>query len=170
MDLDVENLSADLVTGGVRLMGKAAISLVSVMCRDHLRLSDFYQQAFGWPEIDGVGSPIFRALDTGPVAIGFHADDAYDLLGLAEWREGQGTAVHVTLDLGTPAEIDGAVDRLVDLGATVVKGPFTTYYDARQVVLTDPEGNVLRISSHQPTLDRGATASTGETSEERPGS
>lgn len=133
-----------------------AVALVSIMCRDHLRLSDFYQQAFGWAEIDGVGSPIFRALDTGPVAIGFHADEAYDLLGLAEWRKGHGTATHVTLDLGTPADVDAAVERLVGIGATVVKGPFTTYYDARQVVLTDPEGNVLRISTHQETLVRRA--------------
>lgn len=31
-----------------------------------------------------------------------------------------------------------------------VQGPFTTYYDARQVVFTDPEGNVFRISSSRP--------------------
>jgi hypothetical protein len=34
----------------------------------------------------------------------------------------------------------------------VVQGPFTTYYDARQVVFLDPEDNVLRVTDAQPAL------------------
>ncbi len=34
----------------------------------------------------------------------------------------------------------------------MVKGPFTTYYDARQVVYLDPEGNVFRVSDTQTAL------------------
>jgi predicted enzyme related to lactoylglutathione lyase len=132
--------------------GRASLNLVSLMCRDHHRQCEFYRQAFGWPEIDAVSSPIFRALDAGPVAIGFHADEAFDLLGLAEWRGGDATALHVTIDVGSAAAVDAAVAGLVALGATVVQGPFTTYYDARQVVLRDPEGNVFRISSSQDAL------------------
>jgi hypothetical protein len=34
----------------------------------------------------------------------------------------------------------------------VVKGPFTTYGDARQVVFADPEGNLFRVSDTQRAL------------------
>jgi uncharacterized glyoxalase superfamily protein PhnB len=129
----------------------ATAQLVSHFCRDHVALAAFYQQAFGFERVDEVTSEIFVALDAGGVALGFHADDAYDLLGLGERRDTL-SAHHVTFDLGTAAAVDAAVDVLVGLGATLVQGPFTTYYDARQAVLADPEGNVLRISDTQPAL------------------
>ncbi len=125
--------------------------LISIMCRDHGALADFYTAAFGFPRVPEVESPIFIALAAGGVALGFHADDAFDLLGVGE-RRGNAGAHHVTFDLGTPEAVDASVDRLCSLGATVVKGPFTTYYDARQVVFLDPEGNVFRVSDTQTPL------------------
>lgn len=127
------------------------IALVSRLCRDHRRLADFYVAAFGLREIPEVGSPIFVALDAGGVALGFHADEAHELLGTAD-RRGLLGADHVTFDLGTPDAVEASVERLVELGATVVKGPFTTYYDARQVVFADPEGHLFRVSDHQGEL------------------
>jgi predicted enzyme related to lactoylglutathione lyase len=121
------------------------------MCRDHLALADFYRQAFGWTELEAVRSPIFTALRAGPVVVGFHADEAFDLLGMGD-RRGSAGATHLTVDLGSAEAVDASVERLVELGAAVVQGPFTTYYDARQVVLTDPEGNVVRVSDHQASL------------------
>ncbi len=127
------------------------VQLVSLMCRDHVALAAFYAEAFSLEAVAEVQSPIFTALDAGGVGLGFHADDAFDLLGVAE-RRGGSTANHVTFDLGTAAAVDASVDRLVALGATVVKEPFTTYYDARQVVFADPEGNVFRVSDTQTAL------------------
>jgi len=125
--------------------------VVSFMCRDHLALAEFYAAAFGFEPVPEVESPIFRALVAGGVALGFHADDAFDLLEVGD-RRGGATGNHVTFDLGTAAAVDASVERFTALGATVVKGPFTTYYDARQVVYLDPEGNVFRVSDTQAAL------------------
>ena len=123
--------------------------LVSLFCRDHRALAAFYAEAFGFGPVDAVESPIFTALDAGRFVLGFHADEAYDLLGLADQRDQAGNRVHITFDVGSFDDVDAAAPAMVAAGATLVQGPFTTYYDARQVVLTDPEGNVFRISSSQ---------------------
>ena len=128
-----------------------AAQLVSFFCRDHLALADFYATAFGFDRVAEVESPIFVALPAGAGALGSPADEAFDLLAGAD-RRGGVAATHVTFDLGTPEAVDASVEAFTALGATVVKGPFTTYYDARQVVFLDPEGNVLRVSDTQPAL------------------
>jgi predicted enzyme related to lactoylglutathione lyase len=123
--------------------------LVSVFCRDHVALAGFYRRAFGFGEIEVARSPIFTALDAGGITLGFHADEAYDLLGLADRRGVPPGATHVTIEVGSFEDVDAALGPLLAAGATLVQGPFTTYYDARQLVLLDPEGNVLRVSSSQ---------------------
>ena len=125
--------------------------LVSFLCRDHVALAGFYAAAFGFEAVPAVESPIFVALDAGGVALGFHADEAHDLLGVGE-RRGGTTANHVTFDVGSAEAVEASVEDFTALGATVVKGPFTTYYDARQVVYLDPEGNVFRVSDTQAAL------------------
>ena len=134
--------------------------VVSTMCRDHVALADFYTAAFGFPRVPEVESPIFVALDAGGVALGFHADEAFDLLEVGD-RRGGVTGNHVTFDLGTPEAVEASVEAFTALGARVVKGPFTTYYDARQVVYLDPEGNVFRVSDTQTAL-AFAAATAGE--------
>jgi uncharacterized glyoxalase superfamily protein PhnB len=84
------------------------VQLVSLMCRDHVALAEFYAAAFGFEPVP-----------------------------------------------------DASVERFTALGATVVKGPFTTYYDARQVVYLDPEGNVFRVSDTQAALTFWLEATTG---------
>ena len=128
----------------------AVAVLASYLCRDHVALARFYADAFGWPKVAAVESPIFTALDSGRFVLGFHHDDAHDLLDIAGRRGQAGSALHLTIDVGSFDDVDAMVGPLTALGATVVKPPFTTYYDARQVVLEDPEGNLLRISSSQP--------------------
>ena len=123
--------------------------LASYLCRDHEALAGFYRDLFGWTPIDAVASPIFTALDTGGVVVGFHADEAHDLLDLADRRGRTGSAVHLTIDVGTFTEVDAAESALRAAGATIIKAPFTTYYDARQIVFADPEDNVVRLSSSQ---------------------
>jgi len=125
--------------------------VVSIMCRDHVALAAFYASAFGFEPVPVVESPIFIALAAGGVALGFHADEAFDLLDVTD-RRGAMTGNHVTFDLGTAEAVDASVEPFTALGATVVKGPFTTYYDARQVVYLDPEGNVFRVSDTQAAL------------------
>jgi predicted enzyme related to lactoylglutathione lyase len=128
-----------------------AAQLVSHLCRDHEALARFYAEAFDFAEIPAVGSPIFIALDAGGVALGFHADEALDLLGIAD-RRGGTTANHVTFDLGSADAVDASVASLTALGATLIQGPFDTYYAARQVVYADPEGNIFRVTDSQVAL------------------
>jgi predicted enzyme related to lactoylglutathione lyase len=123
--------------------------LASYLCRDHVALARFYADAFGWTTVEAVQSPLFTALDSGRFVLGFHHDDAHDLLDIGDRRGQVGSRMHLTIDVGTFADVDAKVAPLTGLGATVVKAPFTTYYDARQVVFEDPEGNLFRISSAQ---------------------
>ena len=44
--------------------------------------------------------------------------------------------------------VDAGVESLLALGATLVKGPFVTVYNARQVVLFDPDGHAFRLSHY----------------------
>ena len=134
---------------------RATLGLVSIFCADHRALALWYSATFGFPEITELASPIFLALDAGAVALGFHHDDAYDLLGLSGERHGRGTRIHATFEAGDAAVIDAAPPALIAGGATVIKGPFTTYYGARQIVFADPEGNIMRLSTGQPALNLG---------------
>ncbi len=137
------------------------MSWSSIFCRDHRALASFYVEAFGFGPVDEVESPIFIALDAGRFVLGFHADEAYDLLGLADRRDRPGNRLHITFDVGSFDDVDAAATTIAAAGATIVQGPFTTYYDARQVVFTDPEGNVFRVSSSQPGVsDLGAPEAT----------
>ena len=84
---------------------RPTLQLVSLLCRDHVALADFYTAAFGFPRVAEVESPIFVALDAGSVALGFHADEAHELLAIGD-RRGGVTANHVTFDVGTAKEVD----------------------------------------------------------------
>lgn len=130
----------------------AAINLVSLFCRDHRSLADWYASVFGFAEIQEVASPLFVALAAGPLALGFHHADAYDLLDIGVERRARGTTVHCTFDIGSPERVDAALATLTAQGATILKAPFTTYYGARQIVFADPEDNVMRLSSRQDAL------------------
>jgi predicted enzyme related to lactoylglutathione lyase len=146
---------------GTGLQIRASMNLVSIFCTDHRALAAWYGDTFGFAEIEGLSSPLFTALSAGPIALGFHHDDAYGLLGLDDERPAAGTRVHCTFDAGDAAEIDAAASRLRAAGARLIKEPFDTYYGARQIVFADPEGNVMRLSTPQRELARltvGATA------------
>jgi hypothetical protein len=124
--------------------------LVSIICEDHVALADFYAKACGYTEIEAVHSPIFTALQTPGVAIGFHAREA---LGLLEIDDAAGSGhVHLNLDVGGRDEVVATGEAFVGLGATLLKSPFETYYGAFQTVVADPEGNVIRITTTQEAL------------------
>ena len=81
------------------------------MCRDHEALAKFYADAFGSVVVPEVASPIFVALDAGGVALGFHADAAFDLLAFPSAAANL-TGNHITFDLATATEVDASVSRL----------------------------------------------------------
>lgn len=122
------------------------LSFVNVFADDIVALSGFYGELFGFPEIESLRSPIFRALDAGTCSIGFNARDAYGLLNLSELSETQGAKFLLNFELDSVSEVDRMVPVAVDRGARLVKSPYKTYYNYYQAVLLDPEGNVFRIN------------------------
>ncbi|MGY8809651.1 MAG: VOC family protein [Pseudomonadales bacterium] len=122
------------------------LSYVNVFARDIEALSGFYQRIFAFPEVEAIRSPIFRGLDAGTCCIGFNAPDAYDLLHLAEYADTSGCKFLLNIDVDNPEDVDRMVPVACEAGATLIKPPYTTYYNWYQAVLLDPEGNVFRIN------------------------
>jgi uncharacterized glyoxalase superfamily protein PhnB len=130
----------------------APVSLVSMFCADHQALATWYKRTLGFDEISVLTTPLFIALAAGPRAVGFHQDEAYDLLGVPGDRQPRGTRIHLVFDVGDATAVDAALPTLLAHGAVIVRKPFTTYYGARQIVFRDPEGNMMRLSSSQTAL------------------
>ena len=124
----------------------AHLSYVNVFTRDLQKLPDFYKAVFGFTEIEAIRSPIFRGLDTGKSCLGFNAQDAYELLHLAEHSKTSGVKFLLNIDVDSAADVDRMTPLAVSLGATLIKPPYKTYYNWYQSVLMDPEGNVFRIN------------------------
>ncbi|MCS6933270.1 MAG: VOC family protein [Acetobacteraceae bacterium] len=120
---------------------------INLFCRDPERLMAFYAALLGLPENAAARSPIYRALRFGEVELGFNRTDAYALLGIAERQPAApATTAYATFVLGTEAEVEALAARVVELGGSVIKPPYRSYYGAFQVVAVDPEGNVFRLN------------------------
>ncbi len=126
-----------------------ALAYTNIFTADIDRLATFYSELFGLKEIEESRSPIFRGFASSCSSIGFNAPDAYDLLGLSP-HDGQGDRVLQTFDAPDETTVSSLTDRAVELGATLVKAPFKTYYGWFQSVLRDPDGNAFRINYRGP--------------------
>jgi predicted enzyme related to lactoylglutathione lyase len=135
-----------MTTSPAAQTGTATLSYVNVFARDIVALSQFYIDVFGFTEIEHIRSPIFRGLETGRSHLGFNAQEAYGLLNLDGYSEVSGIKFLLNIDVASIAEVDRMVPKAVELGATLVKKPTTTYYNWYQAVLLDPESNVFRIN------------------------
>lgn len=126
----------------------ARLAYANILAEDIEALSRFYIDLFGFPEIESHRSPIYRCLDAGGVELGFNAPLARELLNLDDTAQSRNiaTSVYLTYETSDLAEIDTLAGRAVELGGRIVKEPYDTYYNARQSVLADPEGNVFRLN------------------------
>jgi len=125
------------------------LAYVNLFARDIEALSGFYMALFGFAEIVGHRSPIYRCIDAGGIELGFNAGKAYELLELTRRKPQAGPApvtAYFTFEASSPAAVDELARRAVALGGAIVKPAYTTYYNAQQVVLTDPEQNVFRVN------------------------
>ena len=128
---------------------KVRLAYVNLFARDIERLSGFYMALFGFEEMVGHRSPIYRCIDAGGIELGFNAGKAYELLELSRRRprdDEPPVTAYFTFEAESVADVDALVLRAVELGGGVVKAPYTTYYNAHQAVLADPERNVFRIN------------------------
>lgn len=122
------------------------LSQTTYVTDDIVGLSTFYAELFDLEEAVDYRSDIFRGLLLGTTMLGFSAPAAYELLGLTDRANPTGTGQYLTFDMPDDAAVDARVERAVALGATVIQGPFETYYNAWQCVLADPADNVFRIN------------------------
>jgi predicted enzyme related to lactoylglutathione lyase len=124
---------------------------ISYFCRDIDALSGFYAAVFGVPHNDAVKSSIYRALDVYGMRIGFHDFRAYELMELGGREmiaEPKPVGTYISFAVDSKEALDACLEKALALGAKVIKPPYISYYNANQVVLSDPEGNMFRIS-HQ---------------------
>jgi predicted enzyme related to lactoylglutathione lyase len=123
----------------------------NLLCRDIQAQMDFYARLLGLQEVVAVRSPIYRALQGEGFQLGFNGVAAYELLGIADRRplpdEVTPVSGYPSLMLAQSAQVDAAGPVAVALGGSIVKPPFDSYYGQRQIVLCDPEGNVLRLTA-----------------------
>ena len=128
---------------------------VNLFCTELDRVFSFYQKLFKLEEAVEHRSPIYRALRLGNSDLGFHAPDAADLLNAGALRSGKPAVAHYpTFHVDSHDQVDALSVQAQVLGGSVLKQPYKTYYNAHQVVLQDPEGNMFRINYYlQPTAD-----------------
>lgn len=127
---------------------KPRLAYVNILAGDIAALSHFYAQLLGFNEIETHRSPIYRCLDAGGMELGFNAAQAYDLLQIADRRpQGRGgVQVYLTFEVESPEQVEHLAAACAKQGGRIVKPPYDTYYNARQAVLEDPEGNVFRLN------------------------
>lgn len=126
------------------------LSFTSILARDFVGLSGYYERVFGLEEVAALTSPHFRGLWIGGTVLGFSAPSAYDLLELpAPASDDPGVRTFPTFETEAPEEVTTYADRAVAEGGTLVQPPHDTYYGAWQAVLLDPEGNAFRVN-HLP--------------------
>ena len=122
---------------------------VSYFARDIDALAGFYAELFGVPYIDKVKSPIYRALDFYGTRLGIHDYKAYELLEIGDRvmdASPKPVGTYITCNVESREALDSALAKARLLGATLIKGPYVSYYNAYQVVLSDPEGNMFRLN------------------------
>ena len=128
---------------------KVRLAYVNLFARDIERLSAFYMSLFGFDEIVAHRSPIYRCLDAGGVELGFNSGKAYELLELSRRRplvDESPVTAYFTFEAASVGDVDDLAACAIELGGSVIKAPYTTYYNAHQAVLADPECNVFRIN------------------------
>ena len=110
-----------------------------------ITLAEYYQTLFNLEEITESRSEYFRGYESGACCIGFSSTDAYELLSLTK-ADVQTDTVLMSFAAASKEDVDDRCDYAVELGGTMVKPPFETYYGWYQAVLRDPEGNPFRIN------------------------
>ena len=123
------------------------LSSVNIFARDLDGLIAFYAALFDLRENLDQRGPIYRALDGGGTAIGFHAAQAYDLLNLVDYKSTAGIKSLLTFEVADHDAVARLTAEAETAGAQVIKAPYDTFYGSRQSVLFDPEGNVFRINA-----------------------
>jgi len=108
---------------------KQRVSLITLGVADLARARAFYE-ALGWTTGAGPGDDVAF----------FQAGD----MVLALWDR-----VTLALNLGSPAEVDAAIEEARAAGATIGREPAETFWGGYSGVFLDPEGHPWEVA-HNP--------------------
>ena len=126
-------------------MNKYPLFYVNVFAKNMVALAEYYQTLFNLEEITESRSDYFIGFETGGCCIGISSPGAYELLSLTK-PDIQTDTILMTFGATSQEDVDARCNYAVELGGTVLKPPFETYYGWCQAVLRDPEGNPFRIN------------------------
>jgi uncharacterized protein len=125
---------------------KQRVSLITLGARDLGRARRFYEE-LGWRTGTAVGDDVvfFQAGDM-VVALWDRARLAED--SRAEDGGGWG-GITLALNLGSPAEVDAAIEEARAAGATIGREPAETFWGGYSGVFLDPDGHPWEVA-HNP--------------------
>lgn len=123
-----------------------ALAYINLFSDDIDQLAAFYSGLFGLTEIEASRSPYFRGFQAGGCSLGFSTRSAYPILGLRDGLDTVGIKSMLTFDVSSRDEVTSMTAKAVAAGATLIKGPYETYYGWFQSVLSDPQGNAFRVN------------------------
>jgi uncharacterized glyoxalase superfamily protein PhnB len=103
---------------------------------DAPRLVDFLKHTFG-------ATGCFRS--DGPSEI--HIGDSIVMVSEAGMRAAMPAFLYVYLD-----DVDGAYQRALEAGASVIEKPQDMFYGDRRATVRDPFGNIWQIATHKEDL------------------
>ncbi|MFN3232114.1 MAG: VOC family protein [Alphaproteobacteria bacterium] len=114
--------------------------------RDVDKMAAFYI-ALGLHEIESSRSEYYREVSAGSAKIGFTSQAAYQTLGMPDESNPTGVRSVITLDVGSPDDVEPTVAKAVAAGGELVKPAFKTTFGQYLAVVRDPEGNVFRLAA-----------------------
>jgi uncharacterized glyoxalase superfamily protein PhnB len=122
------------------------LAYVTFLARDVAALAQFYVDALGLEEVLESRDHRYREVRGGGCMIGFATETVRPFVNLPE-IEAVGTRSILTFDVGSVAQVAGLAERAVGHGATLLREGQDTFFGQHQAVLSDPEGNVFRLSA-----------------------
>lgn len=123
-----------------------SLPYVTFLARDVATLAQFYVDALGLAEVLESRDHRYREVRGDGCMIGFATEAVRPFVNLPE-IEPVGTRSILTFDVGAVAAVASTADHAVSCGATLVREGQDTFFGQHQAVLSDPEGNVFRLSA-----------------------
>jgi uncharacterized glyoxalase superfamily protein PhnB len=127
-------------------MVSLSLAYVTFLARDVDMLAQFYVDALGLDEVLASRDQRYREVHGGGCMIGFATQTVRPAINLPE-IDPVGTRCVLTFDVGSVAAVAPMAERAAAHGATLLRDGQDTFFGQHQAVLSDPEGNIFRLSA-----------------------
>jgi predicted enzyme related to lactoylglutathione lyase len=122
------------------------LAYLTLLARDVAALAQFYVDGLGLEEVESSRDARYREVKAGGCMIGIASAEVKAMLGL-DATPPVGLRALFSLDVGAVTEVASATERALVAGATLIKAPFDTHFGQHLAILSDPEGNVFRLTA-----------------------